>query len=566
MKIRKSVFSYIVWAAFAVICCMALASCVEEAGLREKWQWSCPVLVGVVCVCLFLAAAIFFALRAICTKAGTYIRNRKRAEKVFSVILPVFILMGVVLRLALYLFYHTPIDLGDDTFYSQAFVTDEAGSLNFMLHGASQLYLCLLRALFLFFGNTPFAGVVLQIVLFFICLLLLYLSMDFLCGMIPAAVSMAAVGFLPVFLKYIFSLTPELFYLAFYLSGLYFTAILIRRFRWGRLTSPVKYIPVLFLGLFLGFLIYLDIFSISLLFFAAALYSVGEEKREKRQALVCNGIIWISTAAGFALSCAGVCLAEKADFMGLVKAVFDDYFREFYFHLEFYQPDVTLAGSFLVIAFAFCAVPGFLLWKKNQFSAFVLSLVLLYVLSIFSVSDFNYQVMISFFWAALSGIGVYGAFRYPEKEQESVIPVKDGEEEKKIVPKVEKVKKSEKVEKPEEAEKPEKSEKFEEAEKPEKSERFEKVERPEKVENSEQSERFKKVEKSEKSGRPEKIEKPEKSENTRKPGKPAPGEPLPNPLPVPKKGKRGKADFAYQVEEKKMKFDIEIGEDDDFDY
>ena len=47
--------------------------------------------------------------------------------------------------------------------------------------------------------------------------------------------------------------------------------------------------------------------------------------------------------------------------------------------------------------------------------------------------------------------------------------------------------------------------------------------------------------------------------------KTAPGQPLHNPLPVPKKKSRPQADFDHQVREADMKFDMEVADDDDFD-
>ena len=46
-----------------------------------------------------------------------------------------------------------------------------------------------------------------------------------------------------------------------------------------------------------------------------------------------------------------------------------------------------------------------------------------------------------------------------------------------------------------------------------------------------------------------------------------PGEPLPNPLPVPKRHERREMDYAYEPGEDEMFFDIDrVEEGDDFDY
>ncbi|MBQ5376409.1 MAG: hypothetical protein IIU45_06025, partial [Lachnospiraceae bacterium] len=45
----------------------------------------------------------------------------------------------------------------------------------------------------------------------------------------------------------------------------------------------------------------------------------------------------------------------------------------------------------------------------------------------------------------------------------------------------------------------------------------------------------------------------------------APGMPLPNPLPVPKKRERKGMDYAKEVKEEDLHFDVEISDEDDFD-
>ena len=48
--------------------------------------------------------------------------------------------------------------------------------------------------------------------------------------------------------------------------------------------------------------------------------------------------------------------------------------------------------------------------------------------------------------------------------------------------------------------------------------------------------------------------------------KPAPGMPLDNPLPLPKKHVKKSVDFPYEIAEDKMQFDHKVDENDDYDY
>ena len=142
------------------------------------------------------------------------IKNREFLKKITSIVLPAIILVGTVVYLTLYISHNTPLRLHNDSFYNQALVS--AGkSIEFDLHDASRLYVYALHGMLLIFGNTPFAGVVLQVVLFFACLLFLYIGMQYFAGTIVAAIAMAVLAFSPLSLRYLFSMTPEFFYLTF---------------------------------------------------------------------------------------------------------------------------------------------------------------------------------------------------------------------------------------------------------------------------------------------------------------------------------------------------------------
>lgn len=545
MNLKKSIFSYIVWAAFAALCGFCIFFVLESAGIRETLGLPTIGMIGGVCVYLLLVAAVFFALRTICMEICRHIPNSQKAESVFSVVLPIVVLVGVVAYLVLYLAYHTPLTLTDDGFYSQALVS-EKNSVFFAVHGASWLYTCLLHGMLLIFGNTPFAGVMLQIVLFFICLLLLYIGMQAFAGTIPAVVSMAAFCFLPVSLRHVFSLTPELFYLMFYLLGFCLVGLLYRRFREqknlsqaqhmkqkGVLQNALSVVSVFLLGLYIGFLVYLDIHGISLYLFLAVLFSV--EKDRIKQAIGVSLLAVFGGVCGFFLSVMTVCLAEKTDVFACLRELFSLYFSNVGFEAKLsllmpFPPDVTVGGSIFLISFAFCMIPAFFVWKRSQGSAFILHLLFVYGLSALSIFKLNAQLITTFAWSVLAGLGVYGIVRPADESGEE----KTGEKE----------------------DNPETKENTEAEENTQIKEKVEVKENAETKENMEVKENMPIKEKTD----------TEKTDGVKKEQKkPAPGEPLHNPLPVPKKKSRPQADFEYQVSEEKMKFDLDVAEDDDFD-
>lgn len=415
MNLKKSIFSYIVWAVFAPLCCLGIYFALNAAGIRDVLGWPPAAVNGGVCAYLLFIVAVFFALRTICSEIQRHIKNRRRASVVLSVVLPVLLLIGVVVYLVLYLMYHVPLTLEDDSFYRQA-VVSAGHSVPFSVHGISWLYPSLLHVMLLVFGNTPFAGVVLQIVLFFICLLFLYIGMQAFAGVIPASVSMAAFAFLPVSLKYVFSLTPELFYLAFYLVGFGLTGMLYRKFLHSE-SSSVQDILTLFLGFYIGFLIYLDIYSVSLYFFLAIFYSADREKTKR--AFGTNMLALLGGAGGFTLSVIAAFYSQGMTFSGYLKELWAFYAQNAGFDIDsaesvLLMPDTTFACSLLLISFAFFVIPSFLVWKQVQNSALILNLFLVYGLSVFSVSHMNMQMVMTFAWCILAGAGVYGVIRQPE--------------------------------------------------------------------------------------------------------------------------------------------------------
>ncbi len=513
MRLKKSIFSYIIWIIFTVVCCLELIAChltqAKPSDLQEK---DIVVIVGGACAFLLLTAAVFLLLRKIYTGMRERLTDPEKVERVLCVVLPVLLLTGVTAYLVWYVANHIPIMLDDNTFYQLAYVYTDGRALSYMAHGASWLYVCLLHVLFQVFHNTPFAGIVFQIILFFISLMVLYGVMNLLCDLPSAVVSAAFFGFLPVSLKSIFSLTPELFYVMAYLTGLLFIANALRNFKKAETVTRVNYISFFLSGVIAGFLVYLDIFSVSLMFFLAIAVSMesytensienplengsGNCRKKRRQAVYANLLSWAGMICGFSLSASVWLLAGETTVTGYITELKDIYFGQIGIQAWRNFPDITLSGTILVVALAFFSVPAFLSWKRYQNSAFLLSLFLVMALSAFSVSVWDYQLMSGVIWCMLAGLGACGVFRRHEEPEE--------------------------------------------------------MELQEEAEAEEMTVR-------------EKVPAGTKDEIQKTIQKPAPGMPLPNPLPVPKRMKKDKIDFDHQVEEKDMEFDIQVSDQDDFD-
>ena len=462
--------------------------------MRDMLNWPYIAVAAALCGYLILTVAVFFALRTLVREIGTHCRDNERFKRAAFVVLPTVILIGVILYLVLYILYHAPLTLNDDSFYSQA-VVSAGKSVPFAVHGASWLYPCLLHIMLLLFGNTPFAGVVLQILLFFMCLLFIYIGMQSCVGVVPAAVSMGMLAFLPVSREFLFSLTPEFFYLALYLFGFCSGGIFFKNFRDKSRISSIQYFFATLLGIYIGFLLYLDLSGILLYFLFAVLFF--SDKGKRKQAAGINLTILSGVAVGSVLSVLPASRTGGMYPMQYLEAICELYAKNAGISLEILKkalplPDITLTGSLLLISFAFFVIPSFFIRKRNRSVAFILNLFFLYCLCAFLAVPMNMQMMVTCFWCILAGVGFSG-----------VVFEAEGNRQKK-----------------------------------------KKIQREKTMDMRDNTEVNAKIQEQE---------------------KPPPGEPLHNPLPVPKKKNRAQADFAFQVKEADMKFDIDVADDDDFD-
>ena len=509
MNPKKSIFSYLIFFIYTIFCCMAIVLCLLASPFAK--------LVGgnvekALLICgLFLVFVSFYGiLRILAEKAYENIHNPAGLLRIFSLVLPVLILLAVVVRFTLYMMNHIPIVLPDETFYEAAYVKPDQMSMPFSAHGASYLYIRLLHGVFFLFGNNPFAGIVLQIVFFFAALMFLYFAVYQLSGAIAASVCLGFFGLMPSTLGYVFSLTPELFYFVFFASGLYFISLVFQGIRKKKYHNLTHHIPLIFLGIYLAFLVYLDWFSLTLFFFLFGTFFLDEMKKNRKKSL----LIYLFTSVGFL---DGILMVLAFLFLSGTVGITDYFNRllqvysvreQFAFFVTMPEADIYL--SLVILAFAFWCSMSFLFQKRNYCGAYMLCVISLGVVKVCMKPYMDMQLMNSVLWYLAAGLGISGIFR-----MEGMVKVKETEEE--ILP--------------------------------DKDSDLVFVYEPE----------------------PAKM--PEAAQIPAQPiagqplqNQPLPGQPLHNPLPVPKKHQKKNLDFQKDIEEKDLHFDIEVKEEDDFDH
>lgn len=270
MTFKKSWYSYGLWAFYVVFAFTFLIGAVFSMleyvpGISEY------VKIGVVCLSFALVTGLFFLIRRqIEARWKDTTGNGLKREKILegSAVLVVFA-AGILLRI----FFWS--NAGEEAaFFSLARV--DGAPLTQVNHGAVQLYLALLRGLFLLFGNKYIAGILLQVVLQTGMAFVWYLAIRKMAGRIAAFVLLAGIMLLPQSVHAGLLYSPKMLYLLLFGIGLWMMSCLWNRFyKQSRLTWQA-WVQTLILGVLMGVMLYLDITGMVFLFlllFALAVQS-----------------------------------------------------------------------------------------------------------------------------------------------------------------------------------------------------------------------------------------------------------------------------------------------------
>ena len=406
-------------------------------------------------------------------------------------------ILGSVALICYYLLHHMPITLDNELYYRQAVVTGQ--STGFVIHGMSSLYVNVLHVLFLLFGNNPFAGIVLQLVLYFLLLTLIYFVCLRLCGAIPAcaALTFVAILYIPTFWEEIFSLTPELLYLCMYFLGMWFITGIIKRLSNTSDGGFKQGFWMYLVGIYIGYLIYLDLFSVTLLFFLFGLFCM--EKVTVQTALVTNVITFIGLLNGVFFVLLYLFLTKGIEPLTYLISLCGLYFESFKMMMPSIMPLQKGYSAVVMLFMLFGLVPGYSIWKKDCITTWIACFASLLAMQFFAINRLEYNIIVTVFVSIMGGIGLY-CYVVSNEIASSYAFI------------------------PEETEIP----------------------------NIEECQ-----------------EAPTDSlpvQETEKAASPLPGQPLHNPLPVPKKHEKKSYDFPYETKDHQMEFDHDVDEQDDFDF
>jgi len=431
MNPRKNVLSYIIWLVFSVYMLLIMTAysfslvnnSVYSVYITQTYQ-KALLFLGVVAV----FTLVFVVVHLLSVTIKEHLVFDKSTVDILSIVAPIFILLGIVALMAYFLVHNMPITLTNEIYYKQAIVNGK--ETGFVVHGMSYLYINVLRTLFLIFGNNPFAGIVMQIILFFALNVLVYITCMRVCGVLPACISMALIGLVQIqtFLGEVFSLTPELMYLCLYFLGLLLISGVIKGVSEDKFQGFLGGLAIYLLGIYIGYLIYLDIFSLTLLFFAFGM--VAMKQIPKKVSVLGNVVLFLGTINGIAIALLVLYIQEAVFPTTYLISLWELYFASAKFLSIGFISAKNIGIVFLFLFFLFGCIPGYVIQIYDRYTTWIVCFLALILCQMFSVNRLEYQSILIVFACILSGLGLYGYVKTDEEtDTEETISEEEAEAE-----------------------------------------------------------------------------------------------------------------------------------------
>lgn len=294
MTYRKTWFSYVLWAAYAGLCVTLLSF----TGYHIYAKYMAASLAKLGALLIFPAlVSVYLAIRLSCQA----IRKRHSVSAHGAVLfetltVSVSFVFGLLLRIHNVLYAISDAQPG--AFYERALV--RAGEeIKPMAHGLSHLYVLCLSTVFSFLGNGQTSAMLFQALLELVAMALAYGIVKKTAGRLCACVVLVSLAFSDVFLEKIAVIDPECLYLVLYLAGLLSMVGFIKLYLSGRSVRG-SVLGAVFTGILVGALLYLELWSATLLFFLAGLFIGKKEKADTLlQRFLCFFVTLLSCAGGF---------------------------------------------------------------------------------------------------------------------------------------------------------------------------------------------------------------------------------------------------------------------------
>lgn len=421
MSWKKSWFSYGVWAVWAVMLCIFMATYINAQCIVFKFGKYATITT--VCAAFVLVFGVYILLRFLYQKWGGRLEQVSNHTKMLCEVF--FVLssfVGAVL-LRIYWYVHRFSGCyGTMQFYEMAKIK-EGGSIPLISHGASYLYTGMLSGIFSFFGNKQGAGICVQIVLQLLAILFFYFAVRNLVGKREAVITLAVLAFFPAMLNYSFTLMPENLYF-FLFAGMLFLISLYKKYeeKKERKTLTALFV-LLFLGLGCGYLCYLDVVGVLLV--PAVIFVILSKQRKAGRSAVYISFLTIGFLLSFFVLLFLEAIFTQRAFVTVIMTWWNLYFHNIGWNAVMAGADLTIAGNLAACIGGAWFLFSFFSKKKDYGCLYMVSLLVLVFFVSFTGQNMSYQLLTTVYWAILAALGVTSVLSVKEKEN-MVVEVEGG--------------------------------------------------------------------------------------------------------------------------------------------
>lgn len=407
MNYRKTWFSYVLWVAYAGLCVMLLS----YTGYQIYAGYVALPLARLGALIIFpLLVGVYLALRlssqAIRKRRTISLHARNMLE---ATVVSVSFVFGLLYRLRLLLY--TAIDSAaiksvTSDYYGRALI--RAGEqIEPMAHGLSQLYVFCLSTVFSFLGNGVTSAMLFQIALQILAMLLAFRVAKKAAGRLPACVILLSLAFFDGFAGKIAAIDPECFYLVLYLLGLHVILGFIKDYLSGK--SFCGGLPgAVLAGVLVGVLTYLELWSVTLLFFLAGLITGKGKREDKVFGRILHTFVTVVSCVGGFLVMIGIDMAvSNISFERSVEVWAYPYslIRWNGFLLDVIKGD-SLFWALLFLPAAFLVFEFLRGGREQNYTLWLFVCVLFTPILMMDLDRISFGSILLFIWSMMAGLGL----------------------------------------------------------------------------------------------------------------------------------------------------------------
>lgn len=557
MTYRKTWFSYVLWILYTILCVISLVVLAGGiwtaylAGIPYGREFPDPVvsplaglsehiliLLGLLIVPV--TVLLYWTIRGLSGVIRKRCTWKERTLRIWECVIVLLILAGGVFLRIMYTGYAISVvnnewglQVSGWEYYNMAIEAGGNVTPN-ALNRISYLYVLCLSVVLSFLGHKVTSAIILQIALQIVGMLLAYAVTRKSAGRLPACVVLLYMACSLCCLKMLVCFGPEWLFFVLYMIGMLVVVNFIQSYCDNRLNKPVAFLGAAVIGAVIGLLACIELSAAPLLLMIVAV-ATGRKKRREVEP--------VYNSAGTSAVVIGITIVTyaamlfAATYFGLYGAEFNirDVKLWYQYSVAFnnsspYLYDIYLIGL-LIIPASFLAFEFFRSGREQNYMLWILLCIIVAPTPMAGIGGWQFGLLSLYIWAVLAGLGIQNCiFGGQAKIVQAVI---------------EKINAS--------------------ADREEEGVPTEEVGKEEITIDSSKTEEYGQIEKMRDV---HKTETDESADDTCEAGTEAELKPpryIENPLPLPKKHVKREMDYQYPVEEKDMKYDVNVPDHDDFD-